>query len=106
MVNTGCKNEHQTCKDCLDKIKQKNNTCPFCRDKLSEIPNNIPIRREEYMTRDYAINYNVLRIMSGMGSIARDERRERRRDERLETALAGERRQYSLSEVRLMEEVD
>jgi NACalpha-BTF3-like transcription factor len=34
LVDTGCENKHQTCKDCLDKIKQKNNKCPFCREKL------------------------------------------------------------------------
>jgi hypothetical protein len=31
---TGCKNNHQTCKDCLVKIKEKNNKCPFCREDL------------------------------------------------------------------------
>jgi len=41
IVNTGCENRHQTCKGCLDKIKEKNNKCPFCREKLiSERSNN------------------------------------------------------------------
>ena len=31
LVDTGCENKHQTCKNCLDKIKHKNNLCPFCR---------------------------------------------------------------------------
>jgi len=31
LVETGCKNKHQTCKNCLLKIKHKNNLCPFCR---------------------------------------------------------------------------
>ncbi len=48
-VKTGCKFEHKTCKECLDKIKKNTNTCPFCRDKLggdnipTHISENIPI---------------------------------------------------------------
>ena len=44
-VKTGCKNEHKTCKECLDKIKIYTNTCPFCRDKLG--PDNIPTHISE-----------------------------------------------------------
>ncbi len=36
LVKTGCKNEHKTCKECLDKIKRDKNTCPFCREKLHQ----------------------------------------------------------------------
>ena len=34
LVDTGCENKHQTCKDCLDRIKQKNNLSFFscCRN--------------------------------------------------------------------------
>ena len=35
LVDTGCGNKHQTCKNCLVKIKQKNNLCPFCRGSCS-----------------------------------------------------------------------
>ena len=38
LVDTGCKNNHQTCKVCLDKIIRMNNLCPFCRDTCSEDP--------------------------------------------------------------------
>ena len=38
IVETGCENKHQTCKDCLDKIIRKNNLCPFCRDYCSKEP--------------------------------------------------------------------
>lgn len=39
IVEIGCKNKHQTCKQCLDKIRIKNNLCPFCRDSCSkELP--------------------------------------------------------------------
>ena len=34
IVKTGCKNEHQTCKKCLHKIKKRKNICPFCREEL------------------------------------------------------------------------
>jgi len=37
IVETGCKNVHQICKECLDKIKKKNNICPFCREELGII---------------------------------------------------------------------
>jgi len=38
LIDTGCGNKHQTCKNCLDKIKQKNNLCPFCRGNCSKEP--------------------------------------------------------------------
>ena len=41
LIDTGCGNKHQTCKNCLDKIKQKNNLCPFCRGCCSKEP---PVR--------------------------------------------------------------
>lgn len=49
LVDTGCENKHQTCKNCLDKIIGRNKLCPFCRETLIlEIPNNqLPIN---YMT--------------------------------------------------------
>lgn len=31
IVDIGCKNKHQTCKECLIKIKLKYKLCPFCR---------------------------------------------------------------------------
>jgi hypothetical protein len=38
IVETGCENKHEICKDCLDKIIRKNNLCPFCRDYCSKEP--------------------------------------------------------------------
>jgi len=38
LVDTGCKNKHQTCKVCLVKIIRKNNLCPFCRDTCNKVP--------------------------------------------------------------------
>jgi NACalpha-BTF3-like transcription factor len=37
LVETGCKNEHKTCKECLDKIKRHKNMCPFCREGLGSM---------------------------------------------------------------------
>jgi len=50
LVKTGCKNEHKTCKECLDKIKKYTNTCPFCRDKLDG--DNIPIHILDWYVRN------------------------------------------------------
>lgn len=47
LVNTGCKNKHQTCKVCLGKIIRKNNLCPFCRETCSKNqPAVVPINVE------------------------------------------------------------
>ncbi len=57
LVKTGCKNEHKTCKECLDKIKKYTNTCPFCRDKLGG--NNIPIHVLDWYVRNSIIERNL-----------------------------------------------
>ena len=43
LVDTGCENKHQTCKECLDKLIRMNNAfkpvvCPFCRGYCSKKP--------------------------------------------------------------------
>ena len=40
IINTGCNNKHQTCKDCLDRILEPTDLgklvkCPFCREVIN-----------------------------------------------------------------------
>ena len=48
IVETGCENKHQTCKQCLDKIIGKNNRCPFCRDYCSKEHESEPLAIPDY----------------------------------------------------------
>ena len=60
---------HTMCTKCLDKWLESNNSCPICRKKiqnqihesnnLSQIPISV-----------FALNYNVLRIMNGLGELS------------------------------------
>lgn len=78
---TSCR--HTFCQACLDKWLETNNTCPMCRTQIRDINNftqtsdltgvgelvrgltfNHPIRELVW-----AQNYNILRIMSGMGGL-------------------------------------
>jgi NACalpha-BTF3-like transcription factor len=70
IVKTGCKNEHKTCKECLNKIKENNNTCPFCREDLGPIhtlitynvdgPPSVRIYTEDEWSSIEAQNPNVI----------------------------------------------
>ena len=48
IIETGCENKHQTCKQCLDKIIGKNNRCPFCRDYCSKEHESEPLAIPDY----------------------------------------------------------
>jgi hypothetical protein len=60
---------HTMCTKCLDKWLESNNSCPICRMKIQNHthPSNalpqIPIQV-------FASNYNVFRIMSGLGGLS------------------------------------
>ena len=60
---TGCKNNHQTCKECLVKIKQKNNKCPFCREDLGLI--NTIITLNELNEDERSSIDSILEIIDG-----------------------------------------
>lgn len=62
---TSC--QHTFCVSCLDKWLETNNTCPMCRSQISEPNHTLP---EIGDIRIMAQNYNILRIMSGMGGLA------------------------------------
>jgi hypothetical protein len=74
LVDTGCENKHQTCKECLDKIIRKNNVCPFCRDYCSKEPVD-PHPAPDYLMENGEDYRDYLQDMA-------DDRRESRRDRR------------------------
>ena len=69
---------HTFCQSCLDKWLISNHTCPMCRTQIQEptrdeytsntsgLTFNHPIRE---LVSVFAQNYNVLRVMNGMGGL-------------------------------------
>ena len=79
LVDTGCENKHQTCKECLDKIIRKNNSfervvCPFCRGYCSYCSKD-PLPAPDYLMENGEDYRDYLQDMA-------DDRRESRRDRR------------------------
>jgi len=79
LVDTGCENKHQTCKQCLDKIIRKNNSfervvCPFCRGYCSYYSKD-PLPAPDYLMENGEDYRDYLQDMA-------DDRRESRRDRR------------------------
>ncbi len=61
---TGCENKHQTCKECLVKIKEKNNKCPFCREDLE--PKREPVTRTMLRILDETIIAQSPDLLAGL----------------------------------------
>lgn len=75
--------QHTFCASCLDKWLAENNTCPMCRNQILDTNNSTHTHNSTEVDRlgrvltfnhpirelVWAQNYNILRIMSGMGGL-------------------------------------
>jgi hypothetical protein len=65
---TAC--SHHFCEECIDSWMREHSTCPLCRANINNGTNDETQVDLENRIRIYGMNYNFLRIMSGMGGLA------------------------------------
>lgn len=61
---------HHFCRECIDSWMREHSTCPLCRANITNEATNETPTDWENRIRIYAMNYNILRVMSGMGGLA------------------------------------